>query len=164
VVLTESNEILFINRVAQKVIQKERVDYYNTAAGLSAANLDESAVTGAAGEFLMDIRRPDQIWLRRGRSLVHISSSQEDRDVWKFTLQKCLDMHVAEKTLLPLPPPRLGGLLTDEEKAQEALFEQAKSLCTNASQKVREFPVALLAVCYRTVSSQPPNSLVLRLS
>lgn len=138
VLLTENNEILFINRVAQKVVQRERVDYYSTAAGGAGANMDESAVTGSVGEFLMDIRRPDQIWLRRNRSLVHISSSQEDRDVWKFTLQKCLEMPVVEKPLLSSPPLRFGGLLTEEEKAQEALFEQAKTLCTNTSQKVRE--------------------------
>jgi Pep3/Vps18/deep orange family len=129
VTLTENNEVHFINRVSLKLIQKERVDASLTS---SAATLDENAM--GVGEFLMDVRRPDQIWLRKGRSLIHISSSQEDRDVWKFTLEKCLTMPVA-----PLnrsgTPLRTG--LSEEEKALEALFEQAKSLCTNATQKVR---------------------------
>jgi hypothetical protein len=129
VTLTENNEVHFINRVAQKVIQKERIDHSSTA--ISATALDES--TMGVGEFLMDIRRPDQIWLRKGRLLVHISSSQEDRDVWKFTLQKCLELPVTDN---PTPSAALRFGLTEEEKTQESLFEQAKALCTNASQKV----------------------------
>lgn len=130
VLLMENNEIQFINRVAQKVIQRERVD-----ATVTTTALDESAM--GVGEFLMDIRRPDQIFLRKGRSLVHISSSQEDRDVWKFTLQKCLELPVPVEQQQPSASLRFG--LTEEEKTQEALFEQAKTLCTNASQKVRSF-------------------------
>jgi hypothetical protein len=154
VTLTEQNEIQFINRVAQKMIQKERIDMTLTT---SVTAFEETATFLGMnfGEFLMDIRRPDQIWLRKGRSLIHISSSQEDRDVWKFTLQKCLNMTIPSSatasvtsaatdptnyntallTSRSLPLPRFG--LSDEEKAQEALFEQAKNLCTNASQKVR---------------------------
>jgi Pep3/Vps18/deep orange family len=128
VTLTENNEVHFINRVSQKLIQKERIDASLTS---SSATLDENAM--GFGEFLMDVRRPDQIWLRKGRSLVHISSSQEDRDVWKFTLEKCLQM--------PVPPLNKSGAprpgLSEEERALEGLFEQAKSLCTNATQKVR---------------------------
>ena len=152
VTLTEQNDIHFINRVAQTLIQKERIDMTLTT---SVTALEESAtfLGNNFGEFLMDIRRPDQIWLRKGRSLIHISSSQEDRDVWKFTLQKCLNMSIPSSTATSTtmaadpknytalltsrasPPQRFG--LSDEEKAQEALFEQAKTLCTNASQKVR---------------------------
>jgi hypothetical protein len=121
VVLTEAHEVRFINWIAQKVIQKEIIEFHSDDA-LSTA------------EFMMDIRRPDQIWLRKGRSLVHISSSQEDRDVWKFTLQKCLTKLSPAGTV-----PEIGTPLTDDEKAQEALFDQAKTMCTVASQKVRLF-------------------------
>jgi hypothetical protein len=144
VTLTDNNEVYFINRVAQKLIQKERID---TTFTTSVAALDESAM--GIGEFLMDIRRPDQIWLRKGRSLIHISSSQEDRDVWKFTLQKCIDMSVPPTNLYHPTSVVSGSMrigLTDEEKAQEALFEQAKTLCTNATQKVCVSNV--LSACY----------------
>lgn len=141
ITLSESNEVRFINRVAGRVIQKERIDI-----GPMSSTLDESHL--GVGEFMLDIRRPDQVWLRKARSLVHISSSQEDRDVWKFTLQKCLDW----KSRVPATTPdasrstrtrwttdRLflgdSAMLTEDERAQEALFEQAKSLCTNAGQK-----------------------------
>ena len=131
IALSELNMIYFINRVAQKVIQKEHVD-------LSAQG-DESHI--GVGEFLMDIRRPDQVWLRKGRSLVHIASSQEDRDVWKYTLKKCIDMPIKSRATptsssSPHTLDRVGSTaLTPEEKAVEALFEQAKSLCTNSAQK-----------------------------
>lgn len=114
ITLTETNEIRFVNRVAQKVIQREFID--------QSGGGDEMGV----GEFLMDIRRLDQVWLRRGRSLVHISSSQEDRDVWKYTLQKCI-------SISPINPRSTGN--ASEEKTQEALFEHARSLCTNNAQK-----------------------------
>ena len=107
IILTEANEVRFINRVAQTVIQKERVDW-----ATSTSTFD------GVGELLMDIRRPDQVWLRMGRTLVHISSSCEDRDVWKFTLKKCLE-----------PSAKRGN----EER--ELLFERAKSLCSNTVQK-----------------------------
>jgi Pep3/Vps18/deep orange family len=154
-------EVRFINRVAQKVIQKERMDLLTHHHGpvstssnqsnnpfastpAAATALEDSTLWLGAGELLMDIRRPDQVWLRHGRSLIHISSTQEDRDVWKFTLARCL-----EKTALKSRSgssygavPSLsrsisgaGPLLTEEEKAQEAMFEQAKNLCTNAAQK-----------------------------
>jgi len=158
-------EVRFINRVAQKVIQKERLDVMTHSASsaassqssnnnpfaTSSANLDESSIFLGVGELLMDIRRPDQVWLRQGRSLIHISSTQEDRDVWKFTLSKCLETPtnkpgrsggMGNSTLTIDRVPSLsraitgaGPVLTDEEKAQEAMFEQAKSLCTNAAQK-----------------------------
>lgn len=152
ITLSESNEVRFINRVAQKVIQKERVDWI-TSSGHSSG-IDESLLS--VGELMMDIRRPDQVWLRKGRALVHISSSCEDRDVWKFTLSKCLDM----PSFSSLSSPR-GGLataargslaipdlsrqtmsgaptipaLTEEENALEAMFEHAKTLCTNTTQR-----------------------------
>jgi hypothetical protein len=126
ITLSENNEVRFLNRVAQKVIQKEKVDWVTPS---NTSNLDESHM--AMAELMMDVRRPDQVWLRRARSLVHISSSQEDRDVWKYTLFKCLDMPVGRGRTSTVAP----GAMTEEEKAQEALFEQAKSLCTHPSQK-----------------------------
>ena len=104
IIWNDQSEICCWNRVSQTMIQKEVIE----------------TPEGGEVEFLMDVRRPDQVWLRKGRSLLHLSSSQEDRDVWKFTLQKCLAMH-------------------DEEdgKAHETLFESAKTQCSVASQKVR---------------------------
>jgi len=154
---THGGEVRFINRTSQKVIQSEKLEQLTHSSVSSQSNsnsknpfatssnaLEDSSVWLGAGELLMDVRRPDQVWLRHGRSLIHISSTQEDRDVWKFTLEKCLE---APKGKQPLKSsstqhPSLsraisgaGPLLTEEEKAQEALFEQAKNLCTNAAQK-----------------------------
>ncbi|KAL7566560.1 hypothetical protein ACA910_000630 [Epithemia clementina (nom. ined.)] len=149
IILTESNHVCFINRVAQKIIQKDRVDVQSTQAkSASGSSIADDASTVTLGALLMDIRRPDQVWLRQGRHLVHISSSQEDRDVWKYTLQKCLDMPILPKSSGSASSAGVGARaeqagfdvfvgkpLTEEEKAQEALFEQAKALCSNAAQK-----------------------------
>lgn len=153
ITLTERDEVKFVNRVAQKVIQKERVDWISTSSSSHTTMnpLEESQLS--VGELLMDVRRPDQIWLRQGRSLVHISSACEDRDVWKFTLQQCLALPCPREprghsSSSPSKPP-LGvpefvrqmsatptiPVLTEEEKAQEARFEHAKSLCSNSTQK-----------------------------
>lgn len=153
ITLSESNEVRFINRVAQKVIQRERVDWITSSSGQSSS-IDESQMS--VGELMMDIRRPDQVWLRKARALVHISSSCEDRDVWKFTLSKCLEMPSSHSPSTPsrggLPPAARGTLtmpdvsrqmsgaptipaLTEEENALEAMFEHAKMLCTNTTQK-----------------------------
>jgi hypothetical protein len=139
ITLSDTNDIRFFNRVAQKVIQKERVDWVGqqSSSQNNSSSLDESHM--GVGELLMDVRRPDQVWLRKGRSLVHISPSQEDRDVWKFTLFKSLELaptiNMMRSSSSALQNKSGGKLLTEEEKAQEALFEQAKSLCTNPSQK-----------------------------
>lgn len=125
ITLSESNEVRFLNRVAQKVIQKEKVDWVSTSSSTAGA-LDEGQM--GTGELMMDVRRPDQVWLRKARSLVHISSSQEDRDIWKYTLFKALDM-VSGK------PSKPGAAMSEEEKMQESTFEQAKNLCTHPSQK-----------------------------
>lgn len=124
ITLSETNEVRFLNRVAQKVIQKEKVDWVSTS---SSAALDDGQM--GTGELMMDVRRPDQVWLRKARSLVHISSSQEDRDVWKYTLFKALDMASGK------PSKTKGSGMTEEEKMQEAMFEQAKNLCSHPSQK-----------------------------
>lgn len=128
ITLSENNEVRFLNRVAQKVIQKEKVDWVTQS---TSASLDESQM--GTGELMMDVRRPDQVWLRKARSLVHISPSQEDRDVWKYTLTKSLEMPTSNRGHKTIK--KTVGEMTDEEKAQETLFEQAKSLCTNPSQK-----------------------------
>ena len=148
ITLSESDEVLFINRVAQKVIQKERVDWVTMSSSSGQlTRLDESQMS--VGELMMDIRRPDQVWLRKSRALVHISSSCEDRDVWKFTLTKCLEMpshpstpsrgSVSSSRLPDLPRQMTGAptipALTEEENAQEAMFERAKTLCSNTIQK-----------------------------
>ena len=80
------------------------------------------------GELIMDPRRPDQIWLRKARVLVHISSNREDRDVWKFTLQECLNKSKGSHQ-------SLSHLMLSEEQYMEAEFDRAKSLCSNDSQK-----------------------------
>jgi hypothetical protein len=159
ITLSDTYELRFVNRVALKVVQKERLvealDSLGDEGALtsgSASASSGSASAGGNGELLMDIRRPDQVWLRRGRSLVHISSSQEDRDVWKFTLQKCLDFPAAGvaaiktttggsrpgTTTAAARAALLSGtpaLISEEEKAVENLFEQAKGLCSNSHQK-----------------------------
>jgi Pep3/Vps18/deep orange family len=137
ITLSENNEVRFINRVAQKVIQKERVEFTSgsTSDRASTLHMDESIM--GIGELMSDIRRPDQVWLRKARSLVHISSTQEDRDVWKYTLFKSLEM----PSSLHTSSTAEAGVgtstttLSEEEKAQENMFEQAKTLCTNPSQK-----------------------------
>lgn len=139
VTLNSVNEVKFVNRVARKVIQQERVDWMSIS---QSASSDEFG-SGGQAELLMDIRRPDQIWLRKGRSLVHISSSCEDRDVWKYTLMKCIETTSSSghSNLSPrsttdetsaLSP---SVTLTFEEKQVDSKFELAKALCSNAQQK-----------------------------
>lgn len=135
IALGENNEVKFINRVSQRAIQKERIDSVTQS---TYSNVDENYM--GCGELLMDTRRPDQVWLRKARSLIHISSSQEDRDVWKFTLSKCLEMQPKSVTIAPptsLSRSLVGAVpaLSEEERNQEALFDQAKNLCANAAQK-----------------------------
>ena len=64
ITLTENSEVRFINRVLQKVIQRERVE------GSLSSTSPKSAVgivdDGSVSELLVDIRRPDQVWLRQG--------------------------------------------------------------------------------------------------
>jgi len=170
-----ANDVMFVNRVAGKVVQEERVDWASVSqstvpfasegeepsfsqhrhrggVGPPGAVLPPSSSSpAAAAELLADVRRPDQIWLRRGRSLVHISSSCEDRDVWKFTLARCIESapppasgHVSPSAMGAaegvvgggvFPAAAAGAPLTSEEKQIEGRFEHAKSLCGNSSQK-----------------------------
>ena len=124
VTLNTTNEVKFVNRVARKVIQQEKVDWMSLS---QSASSDEY---GGGGEILMDVRRHDQIWLRRGRSLVHISSSCEDRDVWKYTLMKCIEAAPIHSTSNWADDG--SSALLSEEKHVEIQFELAHSLCTNA--------------------------------
>lgn len=134
ITLNSVNEVKFVNKVARKVIQQERVDWMSLS---QSASTDEFGGGGAA-ELLMDIRRPDQIWLRKGRSLVHISSTQEDRDEWKFALVKCIELtpvHGSSSpraTMAPDDASVSSANLSTEEKQIDNQFELAKSLCSNA--------------------------------
>lgn len=158
ITLSKKNELKFINRVGKKVIQKEHIDWIssmiNSAAaandnggGLSVGNEEDTT-----GELLVDIRRPDQIWLRKSRSLIHISSTCEDRDAWKFNLEKCLqlprtdDLYEGnESSSRDTPPSQLlmhhrqpsnyvGRQLSSDVRA-DSQFEKAKALCSNLTQK-----------------------------
>jgi hypothetical protein len=137
ITLSSNNNVRFINRVAKKVIQEERVDWVSVTQN-SLADIDlqyggvssrESSV--AVAELITDIRRPDQIWLRRGRSLVHISSSNENRDVWKYTLTKCVDTTISRGVSDGTGSNVANTQSATDEKQIESQFEYAKSLCSN---------------------------------
>jgi hypothetical protein len=123
ITLNEYNELRFISRVAKKTIQKERVSMMAKASG----GIEDF------GELIMDPRRPDQIWLRKARVLVHISSNREDRDVWKFTLQACLSKSISPSK--QSSHQSLGHPMFSEDQSLEPEFEHAKSLCSNDSQR-----------------------------
>mmetsp|Transcript_9411 Transcript_9411/g.13793 ORF Transcript_9411/g.13793 Transcript_9411/m.13793 type:complete len:1459 (-) Transcript_9411:270-4646(-) len=130
-----SNEVCFISRVANKVVQREHVDWIPLNS--------RDAHLPPSGELLMDIRRPDQVWLRMGRTLVHISSSCEDRDVWRYTLEHCLMSSSSSSSSSGGRHTKhqqhhrysVVNQFTPQEKHQEAQFELAKSLCSNSLQK-----------------------------
>lgn len=134
ITLNSVNEVKFVNRVARKVIQQERVDWMSLSQSIST---DEFG-GGGVSELLMDIRRPDQIWLRKGRSLVHISSSHEDRDDWKYTLMKCIESTPGQGSVSPRVTPvaddasTSSAVLSTEEKQIDSQFDLAKTLCSNA--------------------------------
>lgn len=116
ITLNETNEVRFVSRVAKKTIQMERVDWVSTAQSSAVHAADDEMLSfGQYGELLTDIRRPDQIWFRTSRALVHISSTCEDRDVWKFTLRRCLEKSKHPNT--------------------ESEFDHAKDLCSNDAQR-----------------------------
>lgn len=122
ILLCGPDDVRFVNRVALKAIQNERVNWTSMAKMAG----DEHIGPGAA-ELLMDSRRPDQVWLRKSRCLVHVSSSCETRDEWMYALQKCLDNSRL-----------LGGSSSSSLSSYDrtdALFEYAASLCTNNLQK-----------------------------
>lgn len=135
VTLNSANEVKFVNRVARKVIQQERVDWMSLSQTTSSDEFGGGG--GGVAELLMDIRRPDQIWLRKGRSLVHISTSCEDRDVWKYTLIKCIETTPTHSTVsqrATIGADESGAslmALSAEEKHVDSQFELAMSLCNN---------------------------------
>jgi hypothetical protein len=126
ITLSETSELRFINRVAKKIIQKERVDWVSIN---QSTGIIDDGLHGGYGELIMDIRRPNQVWLWKSRSLVHISSSREDRDVWKFSLESCLN-----NTRSSMPSRNRGPHINDD-KNNDAEFDIAKALCTNNVQK-----------------------------
>jgi len=144
ITLSETNELRFVSRVAKKTIQKERVDWVSMTQGSSTTPSDDEMYNfGQSGELLTDIRRPDQIWFRKSRTLVHISSTCEGRDDWKFTLRRCLDMShpksskaintgVQQSFQSPISSSRK---LSKEDKLIEAEFDNAIDLCSNESQR-----------------------------
>ena len=140
ITLSSVNDVKFVNRVAKKVIQEERVDWVSVSSAaendLQYGSFREGS--GALAELITDVRRPDQIWLRKGRSLVHISSSYEERDVWKYTLARCIET-VPPTTSSPRHNP---NALTSEEKHIEGQFEHAKSLCNNTVRGKDSEPIA----------------------
>ena len=129
--LCEMNEVRFISRVAKKTIQKERVDWVAMVHSSGSSATMDDGIFGGNSELIMDVRRPDQVWLRKSRSLVHISSTREDRDVWKFSLQSCLKGTSAGGGFAP----RASMRMLNDDKYMDAEFEHAKSLCTNNTQK-----------------------------
>jgi hypothetical protein len=130
ITLSETSEVRFIDRVAKKSIQKERVDALTMSQ--SAGALDDGLHGGGIGELIMDVRRPSQVWLWKSRSLVHISSTREDRDVWKFSLECCLGKSPASKMAASM---RNRGHNSNDDKYLDADFDNAKALCTNNIQK-----------------------------
>ena len=122
ILLCGPDDVRFVNRVALKAIQNERVNWISMAKMAG----DEHIGPGAA-ELLMDSRRPDQVWLRKSRCLVHVSSSCETRDEWMYALQKCLDNSRLLSGSSPSSSPSYDQT--------DALFEHAASLCTNNLQK-----------------------------
>jgi hypothetical protein len=147
ITLSSNNNVRFINRVAKKVIQEERVDWVSvTQNSLADIDLQYGGVSSressfSVAELITDIRRPDQIWLRRGRSLVHISSSNENRDVWKYTLTRCVENTISRGVSDGTGGNVANTQLATDEKQIESQFEYAKSLCSN--------PVSTYAIaCY----------------
>ena len=121
ILLNDANQVHFVDRVAKKVVQKERLDWVS----LGKMGGDRH-VTSGAEEIVMDSRRPDQVWLRKSVSLVHISSSCEARDVWMYKLQQCLDEGAIDQHSLR------SGATNPQLDAQ---FERASTLCSNKWQK-----------------------------
>ena len=160
ITLGSTQNVKFINRVAKKVIQEERVDWLSLSQTSTSesdvqygrgGSLVRGGVSVGAAELITDIRRPDQIWLRKERSLVHISSSCEDRDVWKYTLAQCIaptPRHAGgvATTTTDVMISSPGTLLNSDEKHIEGQFENAKHLCSNAVREENAFFSLLLIV------------------
>lgn len=116
--------VSFINRISHKIIQQEHAGSGGSSI-VSSTYSHNSAISSLRealfhGEFLMDPRRPDQVWLRQSRSLLHISSMNEDRNVWRYALERCLDPNSSKTTSI---------------KVAEESFEKVKLLCSTQAQK-----------------------------
>lgn len=131
ITLCDSNEVRFINRVAKKTIQKERLDWVAMAQASGSNIHSDSGILSGQSELIMDVRRPDQVWLRKSRSLIHISSTREDRDVWKFSLDACLKGTSSGAFTTPHASMRR----LNDDKFMDSEFEHTKSLCSNGIQK-----------------------------
>lgn len=84
----------------------------------------------------MDPRRVGQIWLRQARALLHISSMNEDRMVWRYTLERCLNPSYIEAKAKSLGDDiPSGSTLSGELNLVDAEFERAKTLCSTKAQK-----------------------------
>jgi hypothetical protein len=117
--ISSNGTMFFWNRISQKVIQQEL-----TNAMYFSNNTTLEQQSTFHGEFLMDSRR-DQVWLRQGRSLLHISSINEDRDVWRYALVRCLEN--TKKTNEEDNPCDIQVI--------EELFDEVKALCSTQAQK-----------------------------
>lgn len=128
ITLSENGEVRFISRVAKKTIQKERVDWATMSRG--AGVFDDGLHDGVSNDLIMDVRRPNQAWLWKSRALIHLTSSREDRDVWKFSLEACLSdepkMSISTRT---------RSSHYNDEKYIDAKFDTTKAICTNNIQK-----------------------------
>jgi hypothetical protein len=147
VTVNNQGVVNFINRVSQEVVQSEHPPQLYHGQGQGGVVLDSSlGVMGGASrmdpsrsrsrgvpahqqlqahaqsqalpELCMDPRFPGQLWLRQGRTLLHISSTgaNEDRSVWKYKMEQCLSSSLSSKKI-------------------HAEFDSAKSLCTSKAQK-----------------------------
>ncbi|EJK67052.1 hypothetical protein THAOC_11961, partial [Thalassiosira oceanica] len=90
-----TDEVRFVSRVGRRTVQTERVDWSSSRDG-GGPDEPEDRRRPRAAELISDARRPDQVWLRSGRCLVHISSGHEDRDVWRYTLARCVERSDAD--------------------------------------------------------------------
>ena len=131
ITLSYDGTITFINRVSQTPIQREKitntVNDLNFRSGFSSPNINM--------ELIMDVRRPDQAWLRHAQTLIHINSSQEDRNVWRYTLERCLKNIGNREIKQSSNTSSNSNPTSTEEKLEDAQFEIAKSQCSNSTQK-----------------------------
>jgi hypothetical protein len=131
--ISTNGTISFWNRISQNIIQQEPtntmivsanniMEQHPSASSISLPIINRE--TSFHGEFLMDPRR-DQVWLRQGRSLLHISSINEDRDVWRYALERCLENPGSTKE-------DFSGDINEVEES----FDQVKGLCSTQVQKM----------------------------
>lgn len=135
ITLSKNDDVRFINRMSHTVIQEEKVDWMTmspTTLG-GAISADDVNIGCHHGELLVDIRRANQVWLRKSRSLIHLSSTCEDRDLWKFALKKIMARALLDHNM--------------DEKIIEDQFEHAKTLCANHPQQKAVVTAARAHLC-----------------